>query len=158
MDTSSAFTSPLRNQHSSVDCYYGKHARPDSNITDWSKPITRCLAGDYSDLAANNIVYNKRALTDDMWIELPAYAKQFAVCGVYQIDSSSDSCTDSLPVCAVRHKNIWLRIPIHVLDLSAGHKIYRVEFKHKSTLELMALYFNYIVQDDQPPKPYVYMK
>lgn len=157
MDNTSACNSPLHNMQSSVNCSPSDRPSLDSNIVDWSRPITKCIAGEYADLAVNNTVYNKNTLTDDIWIELPAYAKQFLVCGIYQINPNAASL-DSLPLHTVRHKNIWLRIPTQVVDTSAGHKIYRAEFKHKHTLELMILYFNYTIQDDQPCKPYVYMR
>lgn len=131
-------------------------ATPDSKITDWSRPVTKCIAGDYTDLSLHNIIYNKKALTEDMWIELPAYAKQYLVSGLYQIDSSS-KCNESISMYDVKHKNIWLRIPISVMDTSPGSKIYRLEMKHNRTLENMSLYFSYTIQDDEPCKPYVYM-
>lgn len=128
----------------------------DSNITDWSQPVTKCTAGNFCDMSLHNIIYNKKALTEDMWIELPAYAKQYLVSGLYQIDSSS-KCNESISMYDVKHKNIWLRIPISVMDTSPGSKIYRLEMKHNRTLENMSLYFSYTIQDDEPCKPYVYM-
>lgn len=131
------------------------YAGSDSSLTDWSRPVTKCVATDYSRVASNNTIYNKDTLTEDMWIELPAYAKQFAVSGIFQIHPNSGGC--SIPMCSVRQKNIWVRIPIEVVDTSPGDKIYRIEFKNTSSLERMWLYFSYTIQDDKPCRSYVYM-
>lgn len=141
---------------SSFEYECSQYAVRDSSITDWSKPVTRCIAGDYSSIAVNSVVYNKQTLTDDIWIELPASTKQFSISGVYQIHPSSECKPEKIP--CVKYRNIWLRIPVHLVDTSVGQKIYRVEFKHKCSLENMSLYFSYTIQDDNPPKPYVYMK
>lgn len=154
MQSSNISASPYGNSCNSSEC--DESATMDSKVTDWSRPITKCIAGDYKDVSTSSTIYNKNTLTDDMWVELPRYAKPFSVCGLYQIQPAVD-CKQSVPTCTIRHKNIWLRIPILVMDTSAGSKIYRLELKHNSTLESMSLYFGYTIQDDQPCKPYVYM-
>ena len=145
-------------EYSSAECRCSKYVSPDSSIVDWSKPVMRCLAGDYSAMSANCVIYNKQTLTDDLWVELPSSAKQFSIAGVYQIQPDPQNCQVSVPIYSIKHKNIWLRIPSALVDTSAGQKIYRIEFKHKCSLENMSLYFSYIVQDDNPAKPYVYMR
>ena len=157
MDNTHTCTSSFGNLYYSSDCSCNGYVTPDSNITDWSRPIAKCVAGDYSKMAVNGVIYNKQTLTNDMWVELPAYAKQFSVAGIYQIQPTPD-CEGSVAICRVRQKNIWLRIPVDIMDTSVGQKIYRIEFKHRYSLENMSLYFSYTIQDDDPKKPYVYMK
>lgn len=135
-----------------------QHVSRDSNITDWSQPITKCLAGDYATLSSRNVVYNKNTLTGDMWVKLPPCAKQFSVAGIYQIQPQPQCPEDGRLTCSMRYRNIWLRIPIQFMDVSPGLKVYRIEFKHMHNLENMSLYISYTVQDDDPAKPYVYMK
>lgn len=130
-------------------------ATPDTRVVDWSRPVTRCVADDYSKLALNNNIYNADTLSRDLWVELPAAIKQFVVTGVHPIKSN---CAESLPITEVFYKNLWLRIPIELVDTSSGYKIYRIECQHRTTLETMSLYFSYIIQDDNPAKPYIYMK
>lgn len=158
----SIYSSELQNVSTSFPCdncssdSSTRFATTDSKITDWSRPVTKCVAGDYSEISLHNTIYNKKTLTDDMWIEMPTYTKQFLVSGVYPIHPTTE-CLSAVPICSVKHKNIWLRIPISVMDTSAGHKIYRLEMQHECTLENMTLYFSYTIQDDEPCKPYVYM-
>lgn len=130
-------------------------ATPDTQVVDWSRPITRCVADDYNKLALNNVIYNADTLSRDLWVELPAEIKQFVVIGVHLIKGN---CTESLPISDVFYKNTWLRIPINLVDTSSGHKVYKVECQHRTTLEVMSLYFSYTIQDDSPAKPYIYMK
>lgn len=130
-------------------------ATPDTQVVDWSRPVTRCVADDYNKLALNNTVYNADTLSRDLWVELPAKIKQFVIIGVHPIKGN---CSESLPIRDVFYKNIWLRIPIELVDTSSGYKIYRIECQHRTTLEPMSLYFSYTIQDDNPAKPYIYMK
>lgn len=157
-NSSASFDSTPIAGYSLADCGCSQYVSPDSSIADWSKPLTRCVAGDYSEICKHGVVYNKQTLTDDLWVELPACAKQFSMCGVYQIQPEPRDCEASAPVCSIRQRNIWLRIPTAFIDTSTGQKIYRIEFKHKCSLENMSLYFSYTVQDDNPAKPYVYMR
>ena len=44
------------------------------------------------------------------------------------------------------------------LNLKSGKHTYRLMFVERYTDTDFSLYFSYIIQDDSPEKPYVYMK
>ena len=156
-DTESIRSTPIAGYDPS-ECGCTEFASRDSSMADWSEPLAKCSAGSYSEVSSHSIIYNKQSLTNDIWIELPVAAKQFSIAGVYPIQPEPEDKTVSVPVCSMRQRNIWLRIPTSFVDTSPGQKIYRIEFKHKFSLENMSLYFSYTIQDDNPAKSYVYMR
>lgn len=132
--------------------------RADKNIpyiVDWSRSVTKSVAGDYEDIGVNSIVYNKKSLSEFMWVELPRLAKNFIVAAITQIQPMQ---SESLDISQVSQENIWLKIPVALIDVTAGQKIYKMQLKHNSLEDTMTLYFSYIIQDDEPDKSYVYMK
>jgi len=51
----------------------------------------------------------------------------------------------------------WYRIISLSLDTRPGHHIYRMHMVNKHTDDVVSVYFAYILQDDEPHKPYMYM-
>lgn len=57
-----------------------------------------------------------------------------------------------------RHcKKPWIRIESRLLDTSVGQHTYRFVFINTATDDVYSLYISYIIQDDNPDKPYIYM-
>ena len=54
-------------------------------------------------------------------------------------------------------KRPWLRVESRLLDLTAGQHTYRFSFVNQETDDVYSLYISYIIQDDNPDKPYIYM-
>ena len=52
----------------------------------------------------------------------------------------------------------WIDIPTDKLNLNPGLHIYILEFYNKITQDTLLQQFYYKIQDDNPPKPYIYMK
>lgn len=52
----------------------------------------------------------------------------------------------------------WINIKSGILNLDIGKHIYRLSFVNKYSNDVVSLYFGYIIQDDKPDKPYIYMK
>lgn len=52
----------------------------------------------------------------------------------------------------------WIRIESRLLDRSIGQHTYRLSFIHSNGIQddVFSLYFTYIIQDDNPTKPYIY--
>ena len=51
----------------------------------------------------------------------------------------------------------WIRIDSCILDTSIGQHTYRFQFINRETDDVYSLYLSYIIQDDNPDRPYVYM-
>ena len=106
----------------------------------WSKFVTKTIACDYSSVAQNSPIYNSATLESVMWVELPAVAKNFS------------------DITTIEQANIWLKIPIALLDITEGVKVYQAHFTHNSVADTLTLYFGYTIQDDEPATPYVYLQ
>lgn len=51
----------------------------------------------------------------------------------------------------------WLRVPVDVLNKDIGQHTYKLHFVNIHTSLELDLYIQYIIQDDNPDKPYIYM-
>lgn len=51
----------------------------------------------------------------------------------------------------------WIRIISDILDWDIGLHIYQLSLVNKYSNDVVSVYFGYIVQDDDPEKPYIYM-
>lgn len=56
-----------------------------------------------------------------------------------------------------RDRSRWIRIISQVLGRCYGLHIYRAKFVNKYE-DVVSIYFGYIVQDDCPKRPYIYMR
>lgn len=132
--------------------------RADKNIpyiVDWSKFVSKCIAGSYEDISAHSTIYNVNSISSVMWVQLPELAKNFLIDSIGQIQPQS---TASLDLTEVTQENIWITIPTSIMDITSGQKIYKIHLTHSQLEDSMTLYFSYTVQDDNPDKSYVYMK
>lgn len=79
---------------------------------------------------------------------------------LFQVDSIAPKhCT--LPMNQLIQQECfkpWIRINTAVLDLSIGLHTYKLSMVNTLTNDVVSIYFGYIIQDDDPDKPYVYMK
>lgn len=64
-------------------------------------------------------------------------------------------------VCLIKYVDYlggpWYRIHSDVLDKKVGYSRYQLKFVEKHDNTISSLYFSYILQDDHPDKPYLYM-
>lgn len=52
----------------------------------------------------------------------------------------------------------WIDVPVTSLDLSIGYHLYTVQLVNIHTNDIANLYFSYTIQNDEPEKPYLYLK
>lgn len=52
----------------------------------------------------------------------------------------------------------WIRVITEMLNKSIGQHIYKFSFIDRNTDEIETLYFSYIIHNDNPDKPYIYMR
>lgn len=124
-------------------------------IIDWGKSVVSSVACDYTEVPQNSPIYNTKELEDVFWVKLPAITSNFLLDSLDQIQPATNPVS-ALP--EIMKENIWLRIPTSLLDTTVGNKIYKVGLSHKCLEDTMTVYFGYTIQNDDPDKPYVYMK
>lgn len=78
---------------------------------------------------------------------------------LYQMDEVTDKGCVQVNL-DVQHEcgRVWYQLPFEQLNQSPGHHKYRMRFVQTQTGLTVSLYFAYILQDDNPEKPYIYMK
>ena len=52
----------------------------------------------------------------------------------------------------------WIDIPVTSLDLGIGYHLYTVQLVNIHTNDIANLYFSYTIQNNEPEKPYLYLK
>ena len=67
-------------------------------------------------------------------------------------------CIDVGPAIERQQCRPWLRIVFPVLDQDAGLHIYKITFVNRYTDDVVSAYISYTIQDDNPNKPYIYMR
>ena len=119
--------------------------------------ISKVDACNYNELSKHTPIFNAKTLGTSISVYLkPEVARDL---DLYQLDDISTD-TVEVPVTGfVTRTNVcWFDILTSILDRTPGHHIYRMSLINKrNTQETVFQYFAYIIQDDNPNKPYVYM-
>lgn len=112
----------------------------------------------YEDLAKNSKVFNLSTLNYHLWIYLdPETVRDAYFNRAYEIGTHADN-TKIFPDTFIRDNTCWIRANMQYLNLKPGKHTIKLEFVDRYTDVDFSLYISYIIQDDDPEKPYVYMK
>lgn len=122
-------------------------------------PSFSIFADTYDKLPLRAKVINLHEFEYYLWVGIPhPMSLQFSFVSLRKIisttSSDSEDITDSSERISCRP---WIRVLTSALDKTPGLHVYEIELVNKFTNDVAKLYFNYIVQDDDPPKPYNYM-
>ncbi len=120
-------------------------------------PVTKLEACRYKDISSNTKVFNLQSLDSIIWVHLPEDVSIY--CELYQIDIIGDT-NKEVPISRYIHRECnrpWIKINKEALDTSIGQHIYKLSFIDTSTEIIYSLFFSYIIQDDNPDRPYIYM-
>lgn len=117
------------------------------------------LEADYYDnIPLHTKVINISTWEYDLWVHFPEEISN--ACELFQLDEvipSKKEC-NWLHFIDREPGRPWLKIISGILNKSAGQHIYKLSFIDRDTHDIVAVYFSYIVQDDNPDKPYIYMR
>lgn len=109
-----------------------------------------------SDLPLNTRIYNSKDFDEIVCIKLPPeLPRDMSLAEIYNLNASEDvDFADN--VTRDEHKP-WIDIDSSILDLTAGQHTYRLTFKKVDWKLTATCWFSYIIQDNNPEKPYIYM-
>lgn len=109
-----------------------------------------------SDLPLNTRIYNSKDFDEIVCIKLPPeLPRDMSLAEIYNLNASEDvDFADK--VTRDEHKP-WIDIDSSILDLTAGQHTYRLTFKKVDWKLTATCWFSYIIQDNNPEKPYIYM-
>ncbi len=92
-----------------------------------------------------------------LYIHIPHELRlEYAVFQIDEVSPTAQKC-DLMSYIHQECGKPWIRIPSSYLDLSVGLHVYRLSFVNKYTDDVISIYFSYILQTDDPAKPYIYM-
>ena len=113
----------------------------------------------YNQLPTYTPVFNLSTIEHFMWVHLPSICIER--CGtLFEISEIVDGKSVEVNIYSTitREGNKpWLRLLSSSLNLSTGQHIYKLSFIDKHTDDVFSLYISYIIQNDNPDKPYIYM-
>jgi len=112
-------------------------------------------ASNYQDVATVSKVFNLSVIGDhDLWVVLP-----YSLSPLYTITNihERNGLVNIAPEDIFREGSL-----IQIKSASINHNIglhqYKISLQNNITSDVMDCYFQYIIQDDNPETPYIYMK
>ena len=112
----------------------------------------------YEDLAKHSKVFNLTTLDYHLWIYLdPEMVRDAYFSEAKEIGLEADN-SRIFPDTFTREGTCWIRANMQYLNLKPGKHTIKLDFVERYTSTDFSLYISYFIQDDNPEKPYVYMK
>lgn len=109
-----------------------------------------------SDLMNYTRVYNLKDVSDVFCIKLPDdFPRHLDLSEIYYLNT--DEVLDFEDYVSRQEHQPWIDINKSLLDLSIGRHIYRLSFVEEGSIFAISCWFGYIIQDNHPEQPYVYM-
>ena len=113
----------------------------------------------YDDIHMNTKILNNSVIGSTLIIHLPFESNSHEL-EIFDIVEISGHSTESIDISGHVNRTCgrpWIDIDTCILNLMIGQHIYRCSFINIHNHNIENIYFSYIVQDDNPEKPYVYM-
>ena len=112
----------------------------------------------YKDLPSNSKVFNSMTIEYYMWVYLnPEDVRGCNFLRAEEITLGADH-QGFYPDTFSRESQCWIRVATKFIDTSIGNHVIRLYFVECATGTEFSLYVSYYIQNDDPEKPYVYMK
>lgn len=112
----------------------------------------------------HNIPSHSKVLTgaelgNGICVHIPEeFASDIYLYGLHEIEPCDRDIFITEGLVARHGLRPWLDIDSCLLDISTGFHVYRLDFIHKHTNDIVNMYFSYYLQNSHPDKPYVYME
>lgn len=122
-------------------------------------PYSLLTACEYDTINIHTKIFNKDALSSGVWVNLPAYVSSLALSKIIDISNQKyEEIAFDASTIIQDYPHPWVRIDTGILDLVSGMHIYKLVFESiPSNGTEESVYIAYIIQDDNPETPYVYM-
>lgn len=118
--------------------------------------ITAIQSTHMSDLSNNTMVFNLKDFSDTVCIKLPDdFPRHFNLNEMYYLND--DKIIEFEDYVTRDEYHPWIDIKKNILDTSIGNHIYRLSFTEPDCTFAFSCWFGYIIQENNPEQPYVYM-
>lgn len=112
----------------------------------------------YDDLPKYTKVFNTAEIEYHLWIYLnPEDVRDTYFEEAKEIGPNADN-SSTLPDTFVRDSQCWIRAVTDQINTAPGKHTIKLMFVNRYTDTDFSLYVSYYIQNDDPEKPYVYMK
>lgn len=112
----------------------------------------------YKDLSKHSKVFNIHALEYHLWIYLePDTVREAVFLGAEEVGPNADN-SRIFPDTFERKSECWIRVNRGYLSDTIGKHTIKLMFVDRYTDTDFSLFVSYYMQNDNPEKPYVYMK
>lgn len=109
-----------------------------------------------SDLPLHTRIYNSKDFDDIVCVKLPPQMpRDMDLTEIYNLNASED--VDFADKTTRDEHRPWIDISSDILDLTAGQHTYRMTFQKPDCKLKATCWFCYIIQENNPEKPYIYM-
>jgi len=109
-----------------------------------------------SEMPLNTKIYNSKDFSEIVCVKLPPQMpRDMDLTEIYNLNASED--VDFADKTTRDEHRPWVDISSDILDLSAGQHTYRMTFQKPECKLKATCWFGYIIQDNNPEKPYIYM-
>lgn len=108
------------------------------------------------DLPLNTIIYNKKDFSEVVCVKLPPQLpREMQLVEIYNLNSGEE--LDFTDFATRDNNRPWIDIQSSILDTTVGQHTYRMTFAQEEVKLSATCWFSYIIQDNNPEKPYIYM-
>ena len=109
-----------------------------------------------SDLPLNTKIYNSKDFDEIVCVKLPPQMpRDMDLIEIYNLNASED--VDFADQVTRDEHRPWIDISSSILDLGIGQHTYRMTFAKENCKLKATCWFSYIIQNNNPEKPYIYM-
>lgn len=110
-----------------------------------------------SKLPLHTRIYNSMDFSEIVCVKLPPQMpRDMVLIGIYNLNASEELDFND-QVTRDEYKP-WIDINSSILDLTPGQHTYRLTFRKEECKLNATCWFSYIIQENNPEKPYIYMK
>ena len=99
-------------------------------------------------------VLNRQEISEFIWVKLTPEFKGLKLISINQVQPI---VLEDIVLGSVVFDRTWIRIPTVLLNTTCGKHEYLMKFLDSRVDVPVNLYFGYIIQDNNPDKPYIYM-
>ena len=117
------------------------------------------VASSYENISKNSLVINLSELDYFLYVKLePPLTSQWYLYRIEEKMKDGSLKKMRFPETVRKESPTWLKFKTDFLNKEIGMHLYKVTFVDTVTDVITSLWFAYIIQNDNPDKPYVYME
>jgi hypothetical protein len=113
-------------------------------------------ASQLSQMPLHTKIYNSKDFSEIVCVKLPPeMPRDMDLTEIYNLNTSED--LDFADKTTRDEQKPWIDIDSTILDTTTGQHTYRMTFSKEGVSLKATCWFSYIIQDNNPEKPYIYM-